>query len=107
RPGGYQLKAAVLGGASQRSDGALVLIDYPHIRPRAVVHPSTAERRAARISLPALTRIGYVRGASDRVPEALQAVGVPIELLGPDTLARGDLSRYDAIVIGSRAYETE
>src|SRR3989449_5730268 len=48
-----------------------------------------------------------VRGASDRVPEALQAVGVPVELLGPDTLARGDLSRYDAIVIGSRAYETE
>jgi hypothetical protein len=34
-------------------------------------------------------------------------VGVPIELLGPDTLARGDLSRYDAIVIGSRAYETD
>ena len=48
-----------------------------------------------------------MRGASDRVPEALQAVGVPIELLGSDTLARGDLSRYDAIVIGSRAYETE
>ena len=107
RPGVYQLKAAVLGGAGQRSDGALVLIDYPHIRPRAVVHTSTAELRAARISLPALTRVGYVRGASDRVPEALQAVGVPIELLGPDTLARGDLSRYDVIVIGSRAYETE
>jgi len=51
--------------------------------------------------------VGYVRGASDRVPEALQAVGVPIELLGPDTLARGDLSRYDAIVVGSRAYETD
>ena len=107
RPGVYQLKAAVLGGAGQRSDGALVLIDYPHIRPRAVVHTSTAELRAVRISLPALTRVGYVRGASDRVPEALQAVGVPIELLGPDTLARGDLSRYDVIVIGSRAYETE
>ena len=107
RPGVYELKAAALGGGRQRSDGALVLIDYPHIRPRAVVHASTAELRAARISLPALTRVGYVRGASDRVPEALQAVGVPIELLGPDTLARGDLSRYDAIVIGSRAYETE
>jgi len=107
RPGVYELKAAALGGAGQRSDGALVLIDYPHIRPRAVVHTSTAELRAARISLPVLTRVGYVRGASDRVPEALLAVGVPIELLGPDTLARGDLSRYDAIVIGSRAYETE
>jgi hypothetical protein len=41
------------------------------------------------------------------VPEALLAVGVPVELLGPDSLARGDLSRYDAIVIGSRAYETD
>src|SRR5256886_4440034 len=30
-----------------------------------------------------------------------------MELLAPDSLARGDLSRYDAIVIGSRAYETE
>src|SRR5207244_7360682 len=107
RPGAYELKAAALGGGRERSDGARVLIDYPHILPRAVDHVSTAELRAARISLPALTRVGYVRGASDRVPEALQAVGVPIELLGPDTLARGDLSRYDAIVIGSRAYETE
>jgi LmbE family N-acetylglucosaminyl deacetylase len=106
RPGVYELKAVVVAG-HERSDGALVIIDYPHIRPRAVTHTSTAELRAARISLPALTRVGYVRGASDRVPEALQAVGVPIELLGPDTLARGDLSRYDAIVIGSRAYETE
>src|SRR5439155_1334177 len=44
---------------------------------------------------------------TNRVPEALQAVGVPIELLGADTLARGDLARYDAIVVGSRAYETD
>ena len=106
RPGVYQLKAVVLAGG-RPSEGALALIDYPHIRPRAAVHASTAELRATRIALPVLTRVGYVRGASDRVPEALQAVGVPIELLGSDTLARGDLSRYDAILIGSRAYETE
>ena len=106
RPGMFELKAAAVGGR-ERSEGALTIIDYEHIRPRAVVHPSTAELRVARIALPALTQVGYVRGASDRVPEALQAVGVPIVLLGPDTLARGDLSRYDAVVIGSRAYETE
>ncbi len=106
RPGAYELRAAATTGAG-RSEGALAIIDYPHIRPRPVAHASTAELRAAPISLPALTRVGYVRGASDRVPEALQAVGVPVELLGPDTLARGDLSRYDAIVIGSRAYETD
>lgn len=106
RPGDYTLSAAAVSG-TERSDGALAVIDYPHIRPRAVVHPSTVKLRVALLGLPALARVGYVRGASDRVPEALQAVGVPLELLGPDTLARGDLSRYDAIVIGSRAYETD
>ena len=106
RPGVLALRAGAVA-AGRRSEGALVLVDYPHIRPRAVVHASAAEVRVARISLPALTRVGYVRGASDRVPEALQAVGVPIELLGADTLARGDLARYDVIVVGSRAYETD
>jgi LmbE family N-acetylglucosaminyl deacetylase len=108
-PGSYELRvAAVAGGADgRRYEGALQVIDYPHIRPRAAVQGSVARIRAAAIALPALSRVGYVRGASDRVPEALQAVGVPIELLGPDSLARGDLSRYDAIVIGSRAYETD
>jgi len=105
-PGVYALQAAAVT-AGERKEGALAVIDYPHIRPRPVAHASTAELRAARIALPAVTRVGYVRGASDRVPEALQAVGVPLELLGPDTLARGDLSRYDAIVIGSRAYEVD
>jgi LmbE family N-acetylglucosaminyl deacetylase len=106
RPGALELRAAVRA-AGRTSEGALVVIDYPHIRPRAVAPASRAEIRVARITLPALARVGYVRGASDRVPEALQAVGVPIELVGPDTLARGDLSRYDAIVVGSRAYETD
>jgi len=106
RPGVYQVKAAAVANR-ERSEGSLAIIDYPHIRPRGVTHASVAEVRAARIALPRLARVGYVRGASDRVPEALAAVGIPIELLGPDTLGRGDLPHYDAIVIGSRAYETE
>jgi LmbE family N-acetylglucosaminyl deacetylase len=98
KPGTYELRAGT---------GWLEIIDYPHIRPRALTRPSVAKIRAARLALPALTRVGYVRGAADRVPEGLLAVGVPLELIGADSLARGDLSRYEAIVIGSRAYETE
>ena len=100
KPGTYDVRA---GGGS----GWLEVIDYPHIRPRALTKPSVAQIRAARLALPALSHVGYVRGAADRVPEALLAVGVPIELIGPDSLARGDLSHFDAIVIGSRAYETD
>ena len=107
QPGSHAVRVTATDPSGGRADGALVVIDYPHIRPRPVVHGSTVEVRAARIALPPLTRVGYVRGASDRVPEVLSAVGIPIELLGADSLARGDLSRYDAIVIGSRAYETD
>jgi LmbE family N-acetylglucosaminyl deacetylase len=107
QPGAYELRAAALGADGRRHEGALQIIDYPHIRPRAMVQGSMVPIRAAQIALPAVSRVGYVRGAADRVPEALLAVGVPVELLGPDSLARGDLSRYDAIIIGSRAYETD
>jgi hypothetical protein len=57
--------------------------------------------------LPRLARVGYVRGAADQVPEALESVGVPVELLSPGKLERGNLGMYDAIVIGPRAYETD
>jgi LmbE family N-acetylglucosaminyl deacetylase len=105
--GSFTLQATVTEADGRVSDGALSLIDYPHIRPRPSAHPATVEIRMARIHLPGLARVGYVRGAADLVPEALKEVGVPIVLLDGDSLARGDLSRYDAIVIGSRAYEVD
>ena len=88
-------------------DRALRVVSYPHIRPQVVPVPATSRVSRFDLALPALGRVGYVRGASDRVPEVLAAVGVPVELLGGDDLDRGDLSGFDAIVVGSRAYETD
>jgi LmbE family N-acetylglucosaminyl deacetylase len=107
--GRYTLKlAAVVEGADgQRFDLAVPVIDYPHIRPTPQPQPAAVEISAADVKLPPLKRVGYVRGASDRVPEFLRQAGVPLELLGPKDLAEGDLGRYDAIVLGSRAYETD
>jgi LmbE family N-acetylglucosaminyl deacetylase len=107
QPGVVHLRAGAGRPGGRRCEDASVVIDYPHIRPRAVVHPAAVEIHVARIALPALARVGYVRGAADRVPEALAAVGVAVEVLDADALARGSLARYDAIVIGSRAYETD
>jgi LmbE family N-acetylglucosaminyl deacetylase len=106
RPGRYDLRVVARVGTAQY-EGASVAVDYPHIRP--VVHTSKAMVRveAAELVLPRLRRVGYVRGASDLVPEALLAVGVPLTLLTPSALERGDLSAYDVIIVGSRAYETE
>ena len=113
-PGRYTLKlAAVLdeGGEAadsrRRFDLAVPVVDYPHIRPTPRPQPAAVAISAADLKLPPLKRVGYVRGASDRVPEYLRQAGVPLDLLGPRDLAEGDLGRFDAVVIGSRAYEID
>jgi LmbE family N-acetylglucosaminyl deacetylase len=86
---------------------ALPVVDYPHIRPAQRLEPAEVVIRAGELTLPKLGRVGYIRGASDRVPEALAQIGLPVELLSPEKLAEGDLSGFDVIVVGSRAYETD
>lgn len=90
-----------------RYELGVYMVDYPHIRPRSYTRAATTTLRIAPLILPRLTRVGYVRGAADQVPEALTGVGVPITVLGEAALERGNLDRYDAIVIGPRAYETD
>ncbi|MGE5927309.1 MAG: PIG-L family deacetylase, partial [Gemmatimonadota bacterium] len=106
-PGTYAIRAVASDAKGERYDLGVHTVDYPHIRPRSYVRPAVMTLVAAPLALPKLARVGYIRGAADRVPEALRAAGLPIELLDSTSLERGDLSRYDAIVIGPRAYETE
>ena len=104
--GAYEIHAvATVDG--RRYDRAVVTIDYPHIRPTRYTTGASVRVQAVPLSLPALRQVGYVRGASDVVPEALRAVGVPVRTLSADDLERADLSQFDAIVIGPRAYEVD
>jgi LmbE family N-acetylglucosaminyl deacetylase len=102
-----ELRAFARDSEDRVYDVGVFAVDYPHIRPRAFVRAATATVRLAPMALPRLTRVGYVRGAADQVPEALSSVGVPVVLLSAETLGRGNLSRFDAIVVGPRAYETD
>jgi LmbE family N-acetylglucosaminyl deacetylase len=90
-----------------RSASSVRVLDYPHIPPTPMADEASVDLVAADIRLPPPKWVGYVRGASDRVPEALAAIGVPLEVLDAKTLQSGDLSRFEAIVVGSRAYETD
>jgi LmbE family N-acetylglucosaminyl deacetylase len=105
--GQFEVRAVARDSSGQRYATGLRVIDYAHIRPRGWARPASGAIRAAPIALPAVRRVGYIRGAADRVPEALLEIGLPVEMLDAAALERGDLSRYDVIVVGSRAYETE
>jgi LmbE family N-acetylglucosaminyl deacetylase len=107
RAGRLELAIEARAAGGGRFGEGIRMIDYEHIRPVAFPRPSTVALTVLDLKLPPARAVGYVRGASDRVPEALAAIGVPIHVLTPAELERGDLSRFDAIVIGTRAYEID
>lgn len=51
-------------------------------------------------------QIGYLMGAGDEVPEALRQIGYTVTLLKPEDLTETSLRRFDAVVLGVRAYNT-
>jgi hypothetical protein len=106
-PGSATLRAVARDSTGHRYDLGVFTVDYPHIRPRTYVRPAIAVVRSAALQLPRLARVGYIRGAADRIPEALRDVGVPLTLLDGSALEHGDLGRYDAVIVGPRAYETD
>jgi hypothetical protein len=87
--------------------GAVTTIAYDHIEPVSFVEPAHSVIRFAPLEVPTDLAVGYVRGAADRLPEALQRLGLDVSVLQAEGLSAGDLSRFDVIVVGSRAYETD
>ncbi|MGB2624944.1 MAG: PIG-L family deacetylase [Candidatus Acidiferrum sp.] len=65
---------------------------------RCVVH-------ALAINVPENLRVGYITAEGEPIPQALRMLGIQVETLDAQTLAFGDLSKYDAIIVGVRAYE--
>ncbi len=98
------LHASVKVG-SETVDTGMETINYPHIPPQVLFPPSSAGLVRSDVRLLAKT-IGYIMGAGDEVPGALRQLGADVVLLSADDLARADLSRFDAIVTGVRAYNT-
>jgi LmbE family N-acetylglucosaminyl deacetylase len=84
---------------------SLTSIDYPHIPAQRIFGDAVA--KLVRVDVKRRgSRIGYIMGAGDEIPEALRQVGYDVTLLTDADLERGDFSRYDAIVTGVRAYNT-
>ncbi len=80
-------------------------IRYSHI-PEQTLFPQ-AEASLVRADIKNLSKnVGYVMGAGDEVPSSLRQIGCDVTLLSAEDLSHGDLSRYDAIVTGIRAWNT-
>jgi LmbE family N-acetylglucosaminyl deacetylase len=95
---------AVVKTPEGTSDKGLISISYEHIPPLNLF--PTAEAKLVRLDVKTKGRnIGYIAGAGDEVPAALRQIGYTVTSLGEKDL-NGDLTGYDAIVVGVRAYNT-
>jgi len=82
---------------------AETIIAFPHIPTQTLFPQADAKLERVDVKLTA-HKIGYVMGAGDEVPDALRQLGCEVTLLSSRDLAEGDLSGFDAIVTGVRAY---
>ena len=105
--GTHQIRAVARDAEGRRYTIAVQTVEYPHIHVRQLIHPAVATVLLTPLALPTGLRIGYIRGAADRIPEALAALGLEVVVLSPDSLRHGELGGFTTIVVGPRAYETE
>jgi len=67
--------------------------------------PAQCVVHAFAVSIPANLRVGYITAEGEPIPDALRQLGIHVEPLDAQALAFSDLSKFNAIVVGVRAYE--
>jgi hypothetical protein len=92
-------------GPKGKADRTLHGIDHPHILPQVYYTPAEVKLVPLDVKTTA-KRVGYVKGAGDGVPQAMEQLGVVVEFIEPSTTKLEELRRFDAIVTGIRAYNT-
>ena len=81
----------------------LIEISYDHIPKQSVLMPS--ETKVVRLDINKNgENIGYINGAGDEIPESLIQIGYKVETIDPTAIQAGSLAKFDAIVVGIRAY---
>ena len=84
---------------------SVLQMDYPHIPLQTLVLPNKTQL----VKLDIQKRgnlIGYIPGAGDVVPQALEQIGYTVEMIDPKNISASALAKFDAVVVGIRAYNT-
>ncbi len=80
-------------------------IEYDHVPFQFVLNTATVKLVNTEIKTKAM-HIGYIEGAGDDIPSALKQLGYEVTVLNDEQLSKSDLSVYQAIVTGVRAYNS-
>jgi LmbE family N-acetylglucosaminyl deacetylase len=79
-------------------------VGYPGLRPYNLYRASTYRATGVNVKVAPGLNVGYVVGAGDDVPQSLASLGIAVHFLSAGDLASANLSRFDVIILGVRAY---
>lgn len=79
-------------------------ISYDHIKHSYYLYPTRIDGVAFELLKPENLKIGYVESGFDKVADYLTNAGFDVSKLSEKDLTTGDLSQYDTIITGIRAY---
>ena len=100
-----KLEASVTTDDNTRFNKSIKRIEYDHIPYQFIL--SDAEAGLVNMDIKKTgNNIGYIPGAGDDVPAALKQIGYNVTMLTDELLVNENLSKYNSIVTGIRAYNT-
>jgi LmbE family N-acetylglucosaminyl deacetylase len=99
----YKVTAVANYGGNEYRQG-YDTVGYPGLRPYNLYRAAAYNTTGVNVKVAPNLNVGYVVGAGDEMPAALQQLGIHVHFLAPGDLASGDLSKYDTIILGVRAY---
>ncbi len=101
--GAYSIQAIASSGGKSYESG-WHSVGYGGLRPYNQYLKAVLKTRKVDVKIAPDLRIGYVMGPGDLVPDAIEAMGGHVQMLSDKDLKSADLSGFNAIVIGIRAY---
>ncbi|HEY6338502.1 MAG TPA: PIG-L family deacetylase [Candidatus Sulfotelmatobacter sp.] len=98
---------ALLDVAGEKYSEGYTLITREDLGSFYYYQPARQRVSMVDVRVPHDLKVGYVMGAGDDIATVLAQLGMDVTLVPAEKLGSEDLSRYETIVIGIRAYDTQ
>ncbi len=103
QPQSYEIKAVADYGGKAYEEGYR-LVGYSGLPPYPYYNPAAYKAVGVDVKTAPGLHVAFLPGTGDDVPRALEDLGLHVQILSGADIETGDLSAYDAIVLGTRAY---
>ncbi len=99
----FKEEIELMPGSNDVFNGSTKVIAYDHIP--TITYFSPAKTNLVKLDIKTVgKKIGYIVGAGDKLPQALEQLGYEVKFLTEEDITEENLQQYDAVITGIRAY---